>query len=89
MNAGRLMLRADAVDWLEIEGEVVAIERETSTYLAANASGAVVWQALADGTTRDELISLLTDRYGIAQDEATVDVDRFLDELLARGLLIT
>ena len=81
------MLRADAVDWLEIEGEVVAIERETSTYLAANASGAVVWQALAGGTTRDELISLLTDRYGIAHDEATVDVDRFLDELLARGLL--
>lgn len=82
-----LRLRPDAVEWKEIDGEIVALEADTSTYLAANPSGAVLWQALAVGATRDQLANALASRYGISTETAAGDVDAFVSQLSARGLL--
>jgi hypothetical protein len=82
-----LRLRQSGVEWKEIEGEIVALEGETSTYLSANASGALIWRSLATGATREQLADQLVDRYGITSEVARADVDRFLAELSERGLL--
>lgn len=66
---------------------MVALDVDASTYLAANPSGAVLWRALADGATRDDLAALLTASYGISGERAKADVDSFLAALGARGLL--
>ena len=39
-----IRLNADAVSWREVDGEVIALGRESSEYLATNTSGAVVWK---------------------------------------------
>ncbi len=80
-------LRADAVTWREVDGEIVALELATSTYLAVNRTGALLWPALVEGASEDTLASQLVQTFGLADDQATLDVKAFLAPLGARGLL--
>lgn len=82
-----LRLRSDRLHWLETEGEVVALDESTLVYLNANPSGAALWQALAVGATRDDLVRKLLSTYEVDEKTAASDVDRFIAELDARGLL--
>lgn len=83
----RYRLRDEGLSWRRIEEEVVAVDVPTSTYLTANDSGTVLWQALAEGATRDELAALLVDRFGLEPEAAGADVDHFLAQLREQGLL--
>ena len=82
-----LRLQQTDLHWREIDGEIIALEARGSTYVATNATGARLWQALADGTTRDALIEELVDMYGIERAQAAADVDAFVAQLSAQGLL--
>jgi hypothetical protein len=84
----RYRLRGEGLSWRRVEGEVVAVDVPTSTYLTANESGTLLWEALAgDGATRDELTTLLVDRFGLDHEAAGADVDAFLVQLRAQGVL--
>ena len=83
----QLRLRPSALEWREIEGEIVAVDLQKSVYLAANRSGAVLWPALAEGTTRAALVTKLVDEYRLDPESAAADVDAFLDALADQGLL--
>jgi hypothetical protein len=80
-------LRANALSWRELDGEVIAVDLEDSLYLTANESGTILWSALAHGATRDDLVGALVGAYGVARAQAEVDVDEFLADAEARGLL--
>jgi hypothetical protein len=82
-----LRLRENDLAWRTVDDEMIAIDVRDSTYLTANDSGALLWSALAAGTTRDELTSNLVATYGIDADTAAADVERFLTDLRERGLL--
>jgi hypothetical protein len=82
-----LKLRAEGLKWRQMEEEVVALDVDSSTYVSANASGTVLWEALAEGTTRDALVDRLVEKFGIDRDQAGADVDEFVADLRARGLL--
>ena len=41
-----LRLQSSRVDWREVDGELIALARAESVYLAGNASAAILWQAL-------------------------------------------
>jgi Coenzyme PQQ synthesis protein D (PqqD) len=83
----QLRLRRDALQWREVDGEVIALEGRAATYLAANATGTVLWRALATGTTRADLVATLVEQFGIDKARASDDVDAFLRELAAQDLL--
>jgi hypothetical protein len=82
-----LKLREDALVWREIDGEVVAVDVDASTYLGANPSGTLLWRLLADGASRDELVDALVEGFGIDADRARADTEAFLASLSARSLL--
>ena len=82
-----LRLRADEVHWQELDGEVVALAVRTSTYIAANRAGTLLWRALAEGSTRERLAHALATAFGISEQRALADTDRFLAELSANDLL--
>jgi hypothetical protein len=82
-----LCLRRNNLDWREIGDEIVALDAESSEYLAVQGSGTLVWRLLADSTTRDGLIEALVESYGIDSALASTDVDAFLATLEHRGLL--
>ena len=82
-----LRLRVDDLHWREIDGEVIALEVRGSTYVAANGAGTLLWRALADGTTPDELADQLVRAYGIDRERAAADIEHFLAQLRDQGLL--
>jgi coenzyme PQQ synthesis protein D (PqqD) len=82
-----LKLRHEGVAWKEVDGEVVALDEHGAVYLAANPAGAVLWRALAGGTTHEGLVADLVAEFGIPTDRADADVGAFLGDLRERGLL--
>jgi hypothetical protein len=85
----RIRLREDRLVWREAGDEVVALDRETSEYLAVTRSGIELWHALARGATEAELAAMLRERYGLDPERAAADVARFVGDLADRGLLAT
>ena len=83
----RLRLRADALEWRTVEGEIVALDLRRSLYLAINPSGAKLWPALVEGASRDELVERLATEWGVSRDAAASDVDGFVSELASHDLL--
>jgi hypothetical protein len=82
-----LRLRRDALEWREIEGEIVAVDARDSVYLAVNRSGAVLWPELAQGTTAESLQAALIERFGLDEATAAGDVETFVQMLRDRNLL--
>jgi len=82
-----LRLRSNDLHWHQVEDEVLALDARTQLYLAVNKSGAVLWDLLARGTSRAELIERLAREYDLAPECAAFDVDQMLGALSARGLL--
>lgn len=82
-----LHLRASNVEWRLVDGDVVVLDLRDERYLFLNHSGAVVWQRLAGGASRDELIAALVDRYQIEANRAERDLDLLLDQLASASML--
>jgi len=82
-----LRLNPAAVSWLEVDGEILALQHSSSEYLSTNATGARLWKSLTEGTSRERLIALFVDEYGIDEAQAAADIDAFLGDLVAHGLL--
>ena len=83
----RYRLKQDEVEWRETGDEIVALHVGTATYMSINPSGAVLWEAVTTGATRDELVKRLVDRFGIDAEQAGADVDGFVQGLAESGLL--
>ena len=82
-----LRLRKEKLEWLETGGEIVALDETELAYLAANASGSLLWSELARGATPERLVSRLVETFEIDIATAERDVDAFLADLDGRGLL--
>lgn len=54
---------------------------------AINESGVVLWEALKNGATKDELLSAIQREYSVEADVAMSDIDEFLDMLRAKNVL--
>jgi len=85
--AQTLRLRGDAVDWRVVDGEVVALIKSSSTYVAINHTGAAIWPALAEGTSREDLVTLLHEKFTIDEGQAARDVDAFVSALAEHDLV--
>jgi coenzyme PQQ synthesis protein D (PqqD) len=83
----RVRLRPGVLEWREVEGDIVALDLRSSTYFAVNPTGAAIWRTLADGATRDELVSQLQGAFAVDPNTATNDLDAFLQELREKDLL--
>ncbi|MGZ4385179.1 MAG: PqqD family protein [Gaiellaceae bacterium] len=82
-----LRLREEALEWRILDDELVALDEPSSTFFTVNRTGRTLWPALARGATREELITLLVTQFGVDQETAGRDLDRFLVALAERGLL--
>lgn len=87
MNDVTLRLRSRALEWRLVEGEVIAIDGDTSQYLGVNGSGALLWQRLAEGSTRAGLVELLVSSFALEPEQAEADVDAFVSSLEENRLL--
>ena len=84
-----LRVRPDALEWRNVEGEIVALDLRRSLYLAINPSGATLWPDLIEGATREQLVARLEHAHALPPDQASRDVETFLVQLATHDLLET
>lgn len=66
---------------------MLVLDLRKDLFLEVNRSGALLWELLARGTRRTELVDRLVRAYDLAPERAVSDVDLLLEELSARDLL--
>ena len=49
--------------------------------ITVNETGAFLWEQLVEGTNKEEMLRTLMESYEVAQEEASRDIDEFLDVL--------
>lgn len=82
-----LRLRIEQVEFVNVEGEIVVLDKARSLYYSVNESAVRLWFALRDGTTEDALCRVLADANGLSDDKAAADVTAFLEQLDTAGLI--
>lgn len=80
-------LRPGRTAWHDVDGEAVVLDIEQSVYLGTNASGGVLWRALAEGATRSQLGDALIENFDVDEPTAVEAVDSFVDACTQRDLL--
>jgi hypothetical protein len=70
-----------------VEGEVVALDLRTQSYLGINRVGSAIWVLLDAGATEEQLVDAVLARFDVDAPRAAQDVQAFLDELAARDLV--
>jgi hypothetical protein len=81
-------LRSDSIAWNAVGDNVVVLDLTSSTYFSTNATGTVLWQLLASGANRTDLVNALVEQFAIDQQTAEQDLDAFL-AVLDRAQLLT
>src|SRR5665811_2161524 len=69
------------------DNETIVFDLHSSTYLATNPAGTVLWSRLEKGATRGQLIAVLLDEFEVEPGEAERDVDAFIADCRRRGLV--
>jgi hypothetical protein len=68
--------------------EVMVLDVDGSEYFSLNRSGALLWESVTEADFSDEeLIARLQSEYGIAFEQARVDVAQFVVTLDKHGLV--
>jgi hypothetical protein len=82
-----LKLRTEDLEFREIEGEVVALDLKTSSYIGINQTGGTLWPLLQEGTDEGTLVRRLIEEFDVPEPVAQRDVKAFIEGLRERGLL--
>ena len=73
----------------EMDGDFVMMNSGTGEYHSIRGSGAVVWELVGTPVTEAQLVTAICAQYDVDEDVCRADVRRFLDELLAAGLVLS
>lgn len=60
---------------------------DTNAIITLNPTGRCVWELLSEERSVDELAAAVTERFEVDVDRARADVQTFLDEITAMGLI--
>ncbi|HTL28073.1 MAG TPA: PqqD family protein [Tepidisphaeraceae bacterium] len=77
----------DGVEWRHVDDQILALDNKSSTFFNLNRTGAMLWAALSEGCTREQLADALVAKYKIDSQTARRDVDAYVDMLAKNGLL--
>jgi hypothetical protein len=82
-----MKLRTEGLTWQEIDGELVILDLQSSTYLTTNAAGAILAKELTEERTLSDLSARLVAEFGIDEQTASQDAAAFVDQLTSKNLL--
>lgn len=70
-----------------LDGEAIIINLATGSYYAMNDVGALVWRAIEQHCSLDEITRRVVDGYDVALDRARADVASLAEGLMAAGVI--
>jgi hypothetical protein len=86
-KGSQIKLREGAASWREIDGETILLDLDSSKYLGLNRAGTVLWPAIVQGSSREELVALLATEFDLDAERAARDADAFIAACRERNLL--
>lgn len=86
-NTTRFRVNTPQIAHEAIDDEVIIVDFETGNYFSLEASGAVIWTALAAGADLDAILQHLEARYDCAGMDVAAITASFLAELVEQGLI--
>jgi hypothetical protein len=72
----------------EFDGERIVLDLDAGQYFGLNGVGAAIWALLEKGRSCAEVVQILHEEYGVELEDLSRDVDRFVGELRAKGLIV-
>jgi hypothetical protein len=69
-------------------GESVLVDLSTKRYYQLNETATLIWQALAEGKSRADIVGGLTSIYDATEEDAEKNVDRILEQLKVQRLVV-
>ena len=85
VTATTRIARSEGLVTEPMEGGIVMLDPESDRYLRLNATGRLIWEALAEPATVAELAQVLSERSGIPRERAEADAATFIDGLIDFG----
>lgn len=71
-----------------IDGEAIIINVTTGVYFSLEDVGVYIWQLLTSGNSLSETIQAVIERYRVPAEQANADLETFVSELIAEGLIV-
>jgi hypothetical protein len=71
----------------KLDDEMVLLNLDSGEYFGLNDTGTRVWELLADGRSREEVVDRLTEEFEVTAEVASVHVASLCAELVEAGLL--
>ena len=79
---------SDATTWRELDGEIIVLDTVDSVYYAIAGFGAALWPKLVVGASQQDLIDEIRSTFtDVPPDQATTDVQEFVESCLGDGLI--
>ena len=72
----------------QLAGETVLMNTDTGDYFGINAVGTKIWNLLAQPVSTDSLVESLIGTYDISTEQCSVEVEKFLQNLESRKLVV-
>lgn len=88
MTNTTILNRREGLMAADMNGSTVMMDVTTGKYYNLGEIGGRIWALLEMPMTLDALISKLTDEYDVSPEQCRADIMPFLNQLLARGLLV-
>lgn len=82
-----LLSRASDIPTAQLDDALLMLNIPRGQYHSLDSVGARIWELLAAPTTRGDLVTRLVDEFDVSPAQCGAEVDGFLEELRARGLL--
>lgn len=79
---------SDDVVARDLAGEAILLDLATSTYFGLDAVGARIWQLLGEHQSTEAIVPLLLQEYDVSEPQLRQDLDKLVQQLLAKKLLI-
>ena len=73
--------------WREMDGNAVVVSPRDGKVRVLNEVGTFIWQLLAEQAPRAEIVVHLVETYEVSVLQAERDLDKFINDLLVRGIL--
>jgi hypothetical protein len=85
LTPATLIARTEGLVTQPMEGGIVMLDPEADRYLRLNATGRLIWEALAEPATVADLARVLSERSDVPTDRAEADAIAFVEGLIELG----
>jgi hypothetical protein len=82
-----VIFRSQDAIWTELGEQVFVLSISKGRYYELKGIGSYIWQALEEPRERAELTARILERYAVSPEQCEADLGRFMDMLLAAGLV--